>query len=62
MKAEIEVKDAEEAEAIQDALADPVIHAVVLIVGVLKKLPSDASRRRVLREASQKAGCDMSKL
>lgn len=48
MKATIEVKDRKEAEQIRQGLEDPVVRALVCIMGALNALPSDRSRVRVL--------------
>jgi hypothetical protein len=48
MKANIEVKDRKEADAIRTGLEDPGVRAFVICVGVLKALPSQRARRRVL--------------
>lgn len=53
MKFAIEVNDKNEGQAIKDALEDPVLKAAVLIVGILRKLPSDKIRRRVLRNVAE---------
>ena len=45
----IPVKDEAEADAMRRALADPMMHAFVVVVGHLSTLPSDRSRARVLR-------------
>ncbi|HMF27591.1 MAG TPA: hypothetical protein VKE42_02400 [Candidatus Cybelea sp.] len=49
MKATIEVKDRKEADAIRIGLDDPTIRAFVVMMGVLKELPSDRARKRVLQ-------------
>jgi hypothetical protein len=49
MKALIEVKDRKEADAIRTGLEDPSVRAFVVVTGVLKMLPSDRARRRVLQ-------------
>jgi hypothetical protein len=48
MKTTIEVKDRKEGEHIRTGLEDPAVRAFVVIMGVLKALPSDRSRVRVL--------------
>ena len=48
MKANIEVADRKEAEAIRAGLADPTVRAFVVIMGALAALPSDRAKRRVL--------------
>lgn len=48
MKATIEVKDRKEGENIRAGLEDPAVRAFVVIMGVLKALPTDRSRARVL--------------
>jgi hypothetical protein len=48
MKATIEVKDRKEAEQIRNGLEDPTVRAFVCVMGVLKALPTDRSRARVL--------------
>jgi len=49
MKATVEVKDRKEADYIRSALDDPVMRAQVVVLGALRKLPSDRSRKRVLQ-------------
>ena len=49
MKANIEVKDRREADAIRTGLEDPAVRAFVIIVGVLLELPGDRARKRVLQ-------------
>jgi len=49
VKATIEVKDRKEADAIRTGLDDPTVRAFVVMMGVLKELPSDRARVRVLR-------------
>jgi len=48
MKANIDVKDRREADAIRAGLEDPVMRAQVIITGVLRSLPSDRARKRVI--------------
>ena len=48
MKVTIEVKDKGEKRAVELALADPSVRALVLTMGYLITLPSDRSRARVL--------------
>jgi hypothetical protein len=48
MKAKIEVRDKQEAAAIERAMSKDTVRAFVLIVGVLETLPSDRARERVL--------------
>lgn len=48
MRATIEVKDRKEAEHIRTGLDDAAVRAFVVIVGVLKAMPTDRSRARVL--------------
>ena len=43
-----DVRDAREAGLIEQALADPLIRAFVLVCGALQELPSDQARRRVM--------------
>lgn len=56
MKANIDVKDRREADAIRTALNDPVIHASVVITGVLLQLPTKRARKRVLDFVIDKLG------
>jgi len=49
MKANIDVKDRREAEAIKAGLEDPVLRAMVMVVGALKQLPTARARARVLQ-------------
>lgn len=49
MKANIDVKDRREADAIKLALEDSAVRAFVVVMGTLKSLPSDRARRRVLQ-------------
>lgn len=48
MKISIEVKSKEEAKALQAGLANPDVHAFVVMCGVLDVLPHDRARQRVL--------------
>jgi hypothetical protein len=48
VKTTIEVKDRKEGEHIRTGLEDPAVRAFVVIMGVLKTLPTDRSRARVL--------------
>jgi hypothetical protein len=48
MKAQIEVANRREAEAIERAMTNPDVRAFVIIVGALQELPSDRARARVL--------------
>jgi len=48
MKATIEVKDRVERDAIRAGLDDPLTRALVVTMGVLATLPSQAARQRVL--------------
>jgi hypothetical protein len=48
MKTSIAVKDRREADAIRTGLEDPSVRAFVICVGVLKALPTQRARRRVL--------------
>jgi hypothetical protein len=48
MKANIEVKDRKEAEAIRAGLEDPATRAFVAVMGALSTLPSDRARKRVM--------------
>jgi hypothetical protein len=48
MKANIEVKDRREADAIRSGLEDPFLRALVIVTGVLNELSSDRTRKRVL--------------
>jgi hypothetical protein len=48
MKANIEVKDRKEAEAIRAGLDDPATRAFVVVMGALSTLPSDRARKRVM--------------
>jgi hypothetical protein len=54
MRANIEVKDRREADAIRTGLEDPTVRAFVVTMGVLKALPSDRARRRVLEFVSDR--------
>jgi len=45
VKATIEVKDRKEADAIRIALADPVVYASVVIIGLLKPFSKRAQTR-----------------
>jgi hypothetical protein len=49
MKANIEVANRKEADALRAGLEDPAVRAFVLIIGVLKALPTDRARQRVLQ-------------
>jgi hypothetical protein len=49
MKASIEVKDRREADAIRSGLEDPAVRAFVLIMGVMRELPTQRARARVLQ-------------
>jgi hypothetical protein len=49
MKANIDVKDRREADAIKLALEDSAVRAFVVVMGTLKSLPTDRARRRVLQ-------------
>lgn len=48
MKANIEVKDRREADAIRAGLDDPFLRALVIVSGALSSLPSHRARRRLL--------------
>jgi len=48
MKASIEVANRKEADAIKAGLEDPATRAFVIVMGVLRELPSDRARTRVL--------------
>jgi len=48
MKTPVEVLNRREAAALQRAMADPTVRALVLIMGELLALPTDRARRRVL--------------
>jgi hypothetical protein len=49
MKASIQVTDRREGDAIRAGLEnDPVLRAIVVITGLLAKLPSDRARARVM--------------
>lgn len=52
MKATIEVKDRKEGEHIRTGLEDPAVRAFVIVMGVLKALPTDRARIRVLSYVS----------
>jgi hypothetical protein len=54
MKMSLAVKDRAEAEHIRLALADPAVRAFVVTMGVLKALPSDKQRVRVLELVAEK--------
>jgi hypothetical protein len=49
MKANIDVKDRREADAIKLALEDSAVRAFVVVMGTLKGLPTDRARKRVLQ-------------
>ena len=49
MQARIEVKDRNERDAIQLALEDPETRAYVVVCGILRQLPDDPARLRVLQ-------------
>ena len=48
MKATIQVKSREEAAELDAGLSDPTARAFVKIMGILKALPTDRQRQRVL--------------
>lgn len=48
MKANIEVKDRKEGEAIKQGLLFPEVRAFVIVMGVLSTLKSDRAKKRVL--------------
>jgi hypothetical protein len=48
MKANIEVDNRKEADAIRTGLEDPATRAFVIVMGALSTLPSDRARKRVL--------------
>lgn len=54
MKANIEVKDRREADAIKAGLEDPVMRAMVIIIGTLKALPTKRAQARVLQYVSDR--------
>lgn len=54
MKTTIEVRDRKEGEMIRSGLQDETIRAFVIVMGVLKALPTDRSRERVLRFVKDK--------
>ena len=54
MKANIEVTDRREADAIKRALEDTAVRAFVVVMGTLKMLPTDRARRRVLQYVSDR--------
>ena len=54
MRATIEVKDRREADAIRLGLADPMLRAVVVIVGTLQQLPSKRAQHRVMEYVTDK--------
>jgi hypothetical protein len=49
MKANIEVDNRKEADAIRTGLEDPATRAFVIVMGALSTLPSDRARKRVLQ-------------
>jgi hypothetical protein len=49
MKANIEVKDRREADAIRVALEDETTRAIVVVMGILRGLSSERARQRVLQ-------------
>ena len=49
MKANIDVQDRREADAIKRGLEDPAVRAFVVIIGVMKELPNDRARARVMQ-------------
>ena len=53
MKANIDVTDRREADAIRMGLEDPEIRALVIVTGVLRALPVSV-RRRVITMASER--------
>jgi hypothetical protein len=48
MKANIEVDNRKEAEAIRAGLEDPATRAIVIVMGALSTLPNARARKRVL--------------
>lgn len=54
MKANIEVKDRREADAIRIGLEDPAVRAFVVIMGVLAALPTKRAQARVLQYVSDR--------
>lgn len=57
MKANIDVKDRREADAIRSGLEDPTVRAFVIIMGVLKPL-SPRARTRVMQYVTDKLSED----
>jgi hypothetical protein len=49
MKATIQVNDKREAEAVRVGLEDPAVRAFVVIMGVMKSLPSKRAQARVMQ-------------
>lgn len=56
MKANIDVTNRKEADAIRAGLEDPEVRAMVIIAGLLKQLPDDRTRQRVLNFVMDKLG------
>ncbi len=54
MKVSVEVKDRAEASAVKAGMEDPTVRAFVVTMGVLRQLPSDRARKRVLEFISDK--------
>ena len=54
MKASIEVENRKEADAIRAGLEDPTVRAFAIVMGVLKGLPTDRARVRVLNFVKDK--------
>lgn len=54
MKANIDVKDRREADAIRSGLEDPTVRAFVIIMGVLSELPTVRAKKRVLQYVSDR--------
>jgi hypothetical protein len=54
VKTSIDVATRAEGQQIRDGLADPRVRALVRVMGVLARLPSDRSRARVLRFVDDK--------
>jgi len=48
MKVSIDVKDKRERDAMRLGLEDPSVRAFVVVMGILKGLPSGRARKRVL--------------
>lgn len=56
MKANINVTNRKEADAIRSGLEDPEVRAMVIVSGLLRQLPDDKTRHRVLNFVMDKLG------